>query len=88
MDRRCWGTASAVIGANPRAGLVFGGVLGRRPWLISGFQCKSILVHLEVVVVQVKKAEKSGKLKCLRKVGATCLPRPQETVFASETAFL
>ena len=36
-----WGTASACIGANPRTGLVFGGVLGRRPWLISGFQCKS-----------------------------------------------
>ena len=30
-----------LIGAIPRAGLVFGGVLGRRPWLISGFQCKS-----------------------------------------------
>ena len=74
---RGWGTATACIGADPRTGLGFGGVLGRRPWLISGFQCKSAYRIWKSCWCKRKKRRKAAVLKCLRKVGATCLPRPQ-----------
>ena len=42
---------------------MFGGVLGRRPWLIGGFD-SVMVVSLEVVVVQEEKRSKAVKLKC------------------------